>query len=280
MRRHLWAGLLVLVPVVLAVLFWPSRSRPGRLDDLAADPLPVLLALPSVQAVSRDGPSGQPAARIVHVLDWHLIPPDLHALDAGKAGQSYEEHLADVEQVQAEQVELLLALIGHHGPGEVLVEGLTEEGVEMWNVRVEALQHMASRQGEIQALLEEARRQKHPGMIQQALDLIEQHRRDRLELGAVAWLQAQGNPLRALPLDDAVALDAADPRRHKGKIDPDTKANREAAIVRRAITEAKPVAVLILGGAHDLADEIRRQAGGRVEYLRVATGAYRQVTEK
>jgi hypothetical protein len=70
------------------------------------------------------------------------------------------------------------------------------------------------------------------------------------------------------------------PRRHKGNIDPHTTARREGAIVRKAIAEAKPVAVLVLGGAHDLAGAIRTQGGGRVEYLRVGTGRYLAVAGK
>jgi hypothetical protein len=50
--------------------------------------------------------------------------------------------------------------------------------------------------------------------------------------------------------------------------------------VRKALEQARPVAVLLLGGTHDLAGEIRRQGNGQVEYLRVATGAYRQVAGK
>jgi hypothetical protein len=35
--------------------------------------------------------------------------------------------------------------------------------------------------------------------------------------------------------------------------------------------------VLVPGGGHELADEVRRQWGSRVEYLRVATSNYREV---
>jgi hypothetical protein len=35
--------------------------------------------------------------------------------------------------------------------------------------------------------------------------------------------------------------------------------------------------VLVLGGGHDLAGEVRLQGDGRVEYLRVATRKYKDV---
>jgi hypothetical protein len=44
-------------------------------------------------------------------------------------------------------------------------------------------------------------------------------------------------------------------------LDPARVRARQAAMVRRAL-RAGPVAVLVLGGAHDLGAEVRRQTGG------------------
>jgi hypothetical protein len=102
--------------------FLDTRPPADRLDDLAGDPLPLLRSLPWVAQVSRSG-STNPTARIVHLLDWHLIPDDLHAIDGGKNGQTYEQHLADVQAVQAELLILLRALAEEQGVKEVLAEG-------------------------------------------------------------------------------------------------------------------------------------------------------------
>jgi hypothetical protein len=93
------------IGAALAVLSAPRASpdpRPvaERLDDLAADTLPLVRSLPGVAQVRRSDPTN-PAARIVHLLDWHLIPEDLHAMDGGKSGQGYEQHLAEVEALQS-----------------------------------------------------------------------------------------------------------------------------------------------------------------------------------
>jgi hypothetical protein len=76
-----------------------------------------------------------------------------------------------------------------------------------------------------------------------------------------------------LPLDETETLDGANPRRAGGRLDPPQVAARQAAMVRRAL-RAGPVVVLVLGGAHDLSAEGRRQTGGRGEYLRVTAEGY------
>jgi hypothetical protein len=47
----------------------------------------------------------------------------------------------------------------------------------------------------------------------------------------------------------------------------------------RAALKAGPVAVLVLGGAHDLSGAVRRLAGGDCEYLRVTTARYAEFVE-
>jgi hypothetical protein len=37
-----------------------------------------------------------------------------------------------------------------------------------------------------------------------------------------------------------------------------------------------PVAVIVLGGSHDLSAQVRRLGGGRCDYLRVTTACYRE----
>jgi hypothetical protein len=51
---------------------------------------------------------------------------------------------------------------------------------------------------------------------------------------------------------------------------------RHDAQVKLAMTQG-PVALLLLGGAHDLSDSVRRLAPG-CEYVRVTTWLYRELT--
>jgi hypothetical protein len=55
---------------------------------------------------------------------------------------------------------------------------------------------------------------------------------------------------------------------------------REAwAAVARTALQAGPVAVLVLGGAHDLSGAVRRLAPGDCEYLRVTPARYAEFAE-
>ncbi|HJT35113.1 MAG TPA: hypothetical protein VJ783_24005 [Pirellulales bacterium] len=78
--------------------------------------------------------------------------------------------------------------------------------------------------------------------------------------------------LLAVPAEDGEAYASADP--FKGdRLTFGGPANdaREAAIVRRLL-RAGPLAIVVLGGAHDLSDEIR--AAGDAEYLRVTVECF------
>jgi hypothetical protein len=108
--------------------------------------------------------------------------------------------------------------------------------------------------------------------------LLEQHRLEFLELGAVARLLVTGELQRVLPLDDAKLLDAAKPRLLNGQVVPNhaAKAARQDAMTL-ALLKAGPVAVAILGGSHDLTDALNRQGAGGLEHLRVTVQPYKDV---
>jgi hypothetical protein len=71
------------------------------------------------------------------------------------------------------------------------------------------------------------------------------------------------------PRDDADLLDATNPLRAGGtvRLDPAKVEARRDGQVRRALASG-PCAVLVLGGAHDLAASVRR-VGGTTEYIRL-----------
>jgi hypothetical protein len=196
MKRLLPLAILLLIGAGLAVFsalqaFPDPRPAAERLDDLAGNPVSLLRSLPGVAEVWRSG-SISPTVRIVHLQDWHAIPPDLHALDGGKNGQSYADHLDEVEAVQADLLALLRALAEEQGVKEVLAEGLTPDGMMAWRARLDAYAEAAGQQTDLQRTLEDADRLGKPDLVRKALELLEQHRRDRLDLGPVGVLQAEG----------------------------------------------------------------------------------------
>jgi hypothetical protein len=107
--------------------------------------------------------------------------------------------------------------------------------------------------------------------------LLAQPERELLELGAPARLLAGVELAEVLPLEDTRLLAEARPVGADGKIRVDaTRAEaREAAIVAAALRHG-PVAVIVLGGGHDLSAQVRRLGGGRCDHLRVTTARYRE----
>jgi hypothetical protein len=79
-----------------------------------------------------------------------------------------------------------------------------------------------------------------------------------------------GEDLKLLPLDDAKLLEEAKPIAPDGRfrLDPAKLSARHDGQVRAALKEGV-FALVILGGAHDLTDSVRRYAGGQYQYLRV-----------
>jgi hypothetical protein len=82
-----------------------------------------------------------------------------------------------------------------------------------------------------------------------------------------------------LPADHASAYQAADPVQKDGTplFDDKKNADREDAIVRQLLKQK--VAVVILGGSHDLTDNADRVSGGMCEVVTVTTDAYRRIAE-
>jgi hypothetical protein len=80
---------------------------------------------------------------------------------------------------------------------------------------------------------------------------------------------------RVPPLDDAALFEAARPVSPDGTVrnDPAKVRAREDAQVRAALA-AGPCAVIVLVGAHDLSDSVRRLGRGSCQYIRVACRRY------
>jgi len=78
-----------------------------------------------------------------------------------------------------------------------------------------------------------------------------------------------------LPPDDEKLLDAAKAVLTGGKLTVNAAkvAERREAMVQKALAK-EPVAVIILGGSHDLTDAVRGVIGERCEYIRVTVPAY------
>lgn len=87
--------------------------------------------------------------------------------------------------------------------------------------------------------------------------LLDQHRHDLLQIGAAGRLMLPDELEDVLPIEDDELLEDANPIGSDGTVRIDVEANerREDAIVWRLL-RAGPVSVVVLGGVHDLSDNV------------------------
>src|SRR5262249_45747664 len=103
-----------------------------------------------------------------------------------------------------------------------------------------------------------ARYGKAQAVEREILGLLQEHRRDGLRFGAGGRLLAAGEIQAVLPLDDAELLDAARPIAKGAEVKPDperVKARQDAQV--QAALKSGPLAVIALGGSHDLSESVR-----------------------
>jgi hypothetical protein len=111
----------------------------------------------------------------------------------------------------------------------------------------------------------------------EVLGLLERFRLDVLPLGTAGRLLMSGEVEEVLPLDDAELLDEARPIGSAGRfhLDAAKLSARHDGQVQAAL-KGGAFGLVILGGAHDLSESVRRQASAPCDYLRVTTTRYRE----
>lgn len=215
---------------------------------------------------------GQPPQKIIHIADWHYVTRDDFAADLKAQGdisdeeidRQYAEFLDSVESVQNEQATILRGLIREHGVKAVFMEGVTDENVATVRQVAEELPELD---------LPELHRQmvESEDFAERALLLvtIDGHRAKLLQLGAVGRLIRTGELEDVLPLEDHATWAAADPTKIGFEFGGTANAAREREMARR-LKAGGAVVVVILGGGHDLADDL---PGCRLE--KIVPEAYR-----
>jgi hypothetical protein len=203
-RRNL-GGLAVLIAGVaslIAVLvyrlgLWPEPAEVAELQQAQH--------VASVEAPDRPWRTDR---RIIHILDYHWTPRELH-----EGPEPYERHLADVAAVQGEQMPLLRHLATRYGLKAVYLEGLTVETVPAYREKVAALKTAAEQVA--------------------------------VSVGAPGRLLMAGHLDEVRPLDDAEALAAADPRKADAAT---LKARDDAIVKNALAGGEPVVVVLLGGG--------------------------------
>lgn len=272
-----------------------------RIDDLDSPVVDLLWGLPGIVQVEVGVAVKKPTNRIIHFRDWHYVPKDLYALDmkevhgrelsTDEIDRLHKELLLEVELVQIEQMAILRCLIKHHGLKRVFSEGFSPNELEAYREKIAVLKAMDQEQvpkvrtqlEEVRKLIEGAngeRKEKAQEIEKQLVAMLDEHKERLLEMGAAGRLLISGELEDVLPLEDADALEKAKPISPSGgvKLDPVKIEARHDAQVKAVMKEG-PVAVIVLGGAHDLSSSVQRLGGGNCEYLRVTPKRFREIGE-
>ena len=218
----------------------------------------------------------QATHRIIHIRNWHFVRKDAFVADLqdlndnklseDELDERYIQFLNHVEAIQKGQRQLLEYLIDHHGLKTVFLEGISEEELPKFNKFITTLRDFDQNKPKGETPIEQF--------------LLWQYRRDRLEVGAAGQLLMAGRLEAILPAEEAMAFKQANPVGEDGKVTFDEKLNeaREDAIVRQLL-KGGPIAVVILGGGHDLSDNAAKISSDTCEVITVSTKAYRAVAE-
>lgn len=269
----------------------------GTVDDLDVPLDEILRGLPDVAEVSVPVSPGKPTHRIVHLKDWHFVPKKLFAADLRDLSEEpitdeeidrrYEDFLSEVETVQREQRTILRCLIQHHGLREVFCEGLTEQDVPIFEAQIEVLRNVEKQLPELRKQYAEAT--KTLGDLEEGSDahqttvelkenlesLLHRYRCDRLRIREAGHLYMDGE-VKILPVEDREAWENANPLKGDGAVILDEEAieARQDAQVKKMLDHG-PLALVILGGGHDLSDNIKRLPND-CQYIVVTTKSHRR----
>jgi hypothetical protein len=264
-----------------------------QIGDLKSSIASVLYELPCVAQIEVRFGVAKPRHRIIQLRDWHVIPKDRFAAEIKHARerelpdaeieQLYQEHLYAVEGVQLEQISILRCLIKHHGLTRICSEGLTPDEMASYMKKLALLRTMDNEQiPELRKQLDGVRKLKQKEKAQQIEEklhtMLDEYKYSLLEIGAAGRLLITRELESVLPLEDATALQNAMPILPRGNPKPDSKKieERHDAQVRAALKDG-PVAMIVLGGSHDLSGSVRRLGGGQCEYLRITTKKYQEL---
>ena len=267
LRFSLCAFVLICLHFAVAATFADEPS-PGV--DLSSQ----LRKIPAVASVVKMPIKSKPKQIIIHLLNWHFVSRDDFATDLsdssdGKLSEveiekQYYEFLDDVEAIQKEQKQILRYLIKNNEVRSVYLEGLTEKNLKTFNSFVKTLREFEVPEGN--------------GAID--LFLKEQNRRDLMQLGVPTQLMITNELKSVIPLENSTAFKLANPIAKDGKIkiDQEAEEKREDEMLK-ILRKGQGINVIVLGGGHDMTDNLERMKFDSVQYLRVATNRYKKVTE-
>lgn len=243
--------------VYLAALFVFAPTDATRVHPLTRQ----LRSYPDVESVveypGRDG-----AAVIIHLRDWHYVDfesftADLRDLDPEISDRSlqraYHDHLRDVQAVQAGQRRVIRQMSAA-GVSTVFLEGLTPDIESVFPLICRTV--CTDREVPLKQL--------------QTLP-------NPLAMRSAGQLVAAGEPLRIRAADSEKTLAECNPIDESGafrEVSANARQRREDHIVRCAAESRDAPVLILLGGGHDLSDNMSRPGGDKATLVVVTTRQY------
>ena len=230
----------------------PIHETPHiTLDDLEADAVALLNEADGVARVERLVAVPRPQHRIVHIADWHTVPRALYAADLrdisdhpitdAEIDDAHAFSAAVTKVVQASERKLLRWMGRYYGVRSVHLEGVTDRDASAYLTLIQTV----GRRG---------------------ADYLPP------DFGAAAQAFLVGDIEEVRAAEDGEAHQrAAEEALGRHLFDGPANTAREGAIVKRLIASG-PLAVIVLGGDHDLSEHIRSVPD--CEYLRVFVEGY------
>lgn len=213
--------------------------------------LPDLKRLPGVDSVEIAVQHTDPKLTIIHIRDWHFIDYAAFKADVAdkvSADQIRDQYLILAREVQAiqDQQELILQALASAGHRDVWIEGLIPEFERVF----QHICHAAAQNG-----------------------LYESP--NPLSVGAAARLFVR-QQIRVHALDTDKGLRLTFPLDAAGKLRdvPDSDVEKRENLMMRQLRDQSGVAILVLGGAHDLSNNV--PAG--VKLIVVTVKGYREAS--
>jgi hypothetical protein len=207
-----------------------------------------LTELPQVARVELSGGPGEELT-IVHIRDFHLVPRETAKVE----GLDYQEMVNTVEHVQNEEMAIVRFLARSYSVKELYSEGLSKDSMDGLTIRLNLLRDMEKLANAKKLNAEE----------------LKEGRELALTVGVPGRLYLLKEIDAVLPLEDEKALQEAHPVVN-GKLAPDPAKIFLRRQAMMAQLPKKGIAVVILGGSHDLAPHL---PPGTL-YLRVTPKSY------
>lgn len=265
-----------------ALLDHPKVRAPAPIDDLSVPAAEILALSPDVARIDVLVAAARPTHRIVQIVDSHYFP--LEGFPSGSRKLSEEEicdYVSDVKDLQETQLRLLCWLVDNHGLSEVFQEGRSEQTLSLVERELNGLRDWCAWREKAGADAARLRSEVDcadaqridAATLRRRLSEVEQYAQWGLYHGAVMRLLLARPSVRLRPAEDKDALET-----HRRRGFPAVGSSmyvREAAVVENMLRRSK-CAIIVLGGAHDLSDQVKRLGGGRCEYIRVVPRGFAQ----